>query len=283
MNLIHSSQLGNVHDTLNKVNVDFKEEYMMRLKDKVCIITGAGGGMGKVAAETFAKEGGKIAVFERDEKAGQATVDSIHNNGGEASLFVVDISNEENVKSAVAETITTYGRIDVLYNNAGVMPEADNSVVNTGESVWDLVMNINVKGIFFMTKYVIPEMEKNNSGSIINIASFVAQMGCSVPQDAYTASKGAVVALTKSLAIQFRPKGIRTNAISPGPIETPLLMEWLVSDEEAKKVRLDRQPAGRFGKPEDIVNCALYLASDESNWTNGANINVDGGITSNYF
>lgn len=283
MNLIHSSQLGNVHDTLNKVNVDFKEEYMMRLKDKVCIITGAGGGMGKVAAETFAKEGGKIAVFERDEKAGQATVDSIHNNGGEASLFVVDISNEENVKSAVAETITTYGRIDVLYNNAGVMPEADNSVVNTGESVWDLVMNINVKGIFFMTKYVIPEMEKNSSGSIINIASFVAQMGCSVPQDAYTASKGAVVALTKSLAIQFRPKGIRTNAISPGPIETPLLMEWLVSDEEAKKVRLDRQPAGRFGKPEDIVNCALYLASDESNWTNGANINVDGGITSNYF
>ncbi len=283
MNLIHSSQLGNVHDTLNKVNVDFKEEYMMRLKDKVCIITGAGGGMGKVAAETFAKEGGKIAVFERDEKAGQATVDSIHNNGGEASLFVVDISNEENVKSAVAETITTYGRIDVLYNNAGVMPEADNSVVNTEESVWDLVMNINVKGIFFMTKYVIPEMEKNNSGSIINIASFVAQMGCSVPQDAYTASKGAVVALTKSLAIQFRPKGIRTNAISPGPIETPLLMEWLVSDEEAKKVRLDRQPAGRFGKPEDIVNCALYLASDESNWTNGANINVDGGITSNYF
>ena len=283
MNLIHSSQLGNVHDTLNKVNVDFKEEYMMRLKDKVCIITGAGGGMGKVAAETFAKEGGKIAVFERDEKAGQATVDSIHNNGGEASLFVVDISNEENVKRAVAETITTYGRIDVLYNNAGVMPEADNSVVNTGESVWDLVMNINVKGIFFMTKYVIPEMEKNNSGSIINIASFVAQMGCSVPQDAYTASKGAVVALTKSLAIQFRPKGIRTNAISPGPIETPLLMEWLVSDEEAKKVRLDRQPAGRFGKPEDIVNCALYLASDESNWTNGANINVDGGITSNYF
>lgn len=283
MNLIHSSQLGNVHDTLNKVNVDFKEEYMMRLKDKVCIITGAGGGMGKVAAETFAKEGGIIAVFERDEKAGQATVDSIHNNGGEASLFVVDISNEENVKSAVAETITTYGRIDVLYNNAGVMPEADNSVVNTEESVWDLVMNINVKGIFFMTKYVIPEMEKNSSGSIINIASFVAQMGCSVPQDAYTASKGAVVALTKSLAIQFRPKGIRTNAISPGPIETPLLMEWLVSDEEAKKVRLDRQPAGRFGKPEDIVNCALYLASDESNWTNGANINVDGGITSNYF
>lgn len=255
----------------------------MRLQDKVCIITGAGGGMGRVAAQTFANEGAKIAVFERDAQAGQTTVDEITKNGGQAQFFKVDIANENNVKNAVEATVQTFGKIDVLYNNAGVMPEADNSVVNTSEDVWDLVMNINVKGIFLMTKYVIPEMEKNQSGSIINIASFVAQMGCSVPQDAYTASKGAVVSLTKSLAIQFRPKGIRTNAISPGPIETPLLMEWLVSDEDAKNVRLNRQPAGRFGKPEDIVNCALYLASDESDWTNGANINVDGGITANYF
>ncbi|GAA6825970.1 3-oxoacyl-ACP reductase [Helicobacter pylori] len=255
----------------------------MRLKDKVCIITGAGGGMGLVAAQKFAAEGAKVAVFERDELAGQTSTNDIVHNGGEAKFFQVDISNEQQVKQAVAQTVETFGKIDVLYNNAGVMPSADNSVVNTSEEVWDLVMNINVKGIFFMTKYVIPEMEKNKSGSIINIASFVAEMGCSVPQDAYTASKGAVVSLTKSLAIQFRPKGIRTNAISPGPIETPLLMEWLVSDEAAKKERLDRQPTGRFGKPEDIVNCALYLASDESDWTNGANINVDGGITANYF
>ncbi|HJF68306.1 MAG TPA: glucose 1-dehydrogenase [Staphylococcus kloosii] len=255
----------------------------MRLKDKVCIITGAGGGMGLVAAQKFAAEGAKVAVFERDESAGQTAANDIVHNGGEAKFFQVDISNEQQVKEAVEQTVETFGKIDVLYNNAGVMPSADNSVVNTSEEVWDLVMNINVKGIFFMTKYVIPEMEKNESGSIINIASFVAEMGCSVPQDAYTASKCAVVSLTKSLAIQFRPKGIRTNAISPGPIETPLLMEWLVSDEAAKKERLDRQPTGRFGKPEDIVNCALYLASDESDWTNGANINVDGGITANYF
>ncbi|MBF0737059.1 glucose 1-dehydrogenase [Staphylococcus arlettae] len=255
----------------------------MRLNNKVCIITGAGGGMGKVAAEKFAEQGGKIAVFERDVDAGQNTVATIQQNGGEAAFFKVDIANEQDVKNAVAATVEQFGKIDVLYNNAGVMPEADNSVVNTSEEVWDLVMNINVKGIFFMTKYVIPEMEKNQAGSIINIASFVAEMGCSVPQDAYTTSKGAVVSLTKSLAIQFRPKGIRTNAISPGPIETPLLMEWLVSDEDAKNVRLGRQPSGRFGKPEDIVNCALYLASDESDWTNGANINVDGGITANYF
>ena len=144
-------------------------------------------------------------------------------------------------------------------------------------------MNINVKGIFFMTKYIIPEMEKHNTGSIINIASFVAEMGCSVPQDAYTASKGAVVSLTKSLAIQFRPKGIRTNAISPGPIETPLLMGGSFQMKMLRMCVLGRQPSGRFGKPEDIVNCALYLASDESDWTNGANINVDGGITANYF
>lgn len=255
----------------------------MRLKDKVCIITGAGGGMGLVAAQKFAAEGAKVAVFERDESAGQTAANDIVHNGGEAKFFQVDIANEQQVKEAVEQTVATFGKIDVLYNNAGVMPSADNSVVNTSEEVWDLVMNINVKGIFFMTKYAIPEMEKNESGSIINIASFVAEMGCSVPQDAYTASKGAVVSLTKSLAIQFRPKGIRTNAISPGPIETPLLMEWLVSDEAAKKERLDRQPTGRFGKPEDIVNCALYLASDESDWTNGANINVDGGITANYF
>lgn len=255
----------------------------MRLKDKVCIITGAGGGMGEVAAQMFAKEGGKIAVFELNEQAGLETVNEIKENGGEAAFFLCNIANEQNVASAVSEVVEKYGKIDVLYNNAGVMPAEDHSVVDTSEEVWDLVMNVNVKGIFFMTKYVIPEMEKNQSGSIINIASFVAFMGCSVPQDAYTASKGAVCSLTKSLAIQFRPKGIRTNAICPGPIETPLLMEWLVTDEEAKRVRLDRQPAGRFGKPQDIVNCALYLASDEADWTNGALINVDGGITSNYF
>lgn len=255
----------------------------MRLKDKVCIITGAGGGMGKTAAVMFAKEGARVAVFEKNKEAGEQTAQEITRQGGEASFYEVDISNEQQVSDAVARVVTDFGKIDVLYNNAGVMPAADHSVVDTSEEVWDLVMNINVKGIFFMTKYVIPEMEKHQSGSIINIASFVAEMGCSIPQDAYTASKGAVVALTKSLAIQFRPKGIRTNAISPGPIETPLLMEWLVSDEEAKNVRLGRQPSGRFGKPEDIVNCAIYLASDESDWTNGANINVDGGITSNYF
>jgi NAD(P)-dependent dehydrogenase (short-subunit alcohol dehydrogenase family) len=149
--------------------------------------------------------------------------------------------------------------------------------------VWDRVMAVNVRGIFLCCKYAIPQMHRQGRGSIINVASFVALVGCSVPQDAYTASKGAVIALTKSLAIQFRPQGIRSNAICPGPIETPMMTDWLLKDEAARQLRLSRQPSGRFGRPEDIVNCALYLASDESDWTNGAVLVIDGGITSNYF
>jgi NAD(P)-dependent dehydrogenase (short-subunit alcohol dehydrogenase family) len=149
--------------------------------------------------------------------------------------------------------------------------------------VWDRVMAVNVRGIFLCCKYAVPQMQQQGRGSIINVASFVALVGCSVPQDAYTASKGAVIALTKSLAIQFRPQGIRSNAICPGPIETPMMTEWLLKDEAARTLRLNRQPSGRFGRPEDVVNCALYLASDESDWTNGAVLVIDGGITSNYF
>lgn len=255
----------------------------MRLEGKVCIITGAGGGMGRTAAQMFAQRGAKVAVFELNQEAGEETVTEIQKEGGEATFFHCNVTDEEAVQEAISQVVQLYGNIDCLYNNAGVMPETDHSVIDTPAEVWDLVLNVNVKGVYLMSKYVIPEMLKKQKGSIINIASFVAMMGCSVPQDAYTASKGAVVSLSRSMAIQFRPYGIRTNAICPGPIETPLLMDWLVKDEEAKKLRLNRQPSGRFGKPEDIVNCAIYLASDESDWTNGAIINVDGGITCNYF
>jgi NAD(P)-dependent dehydrogenase (short-subunit alcohol dehydrogenase family) len=255
----------------------------MRLQDKVCVITGAGSGMGQTAALMFGKEGAKVAVFEISEQAGRQTVEQVQAAGGEASFFACNVADEESVKAAVGQTIERYGNIDVLYNNAGIMPAEDHSVIDTSVEVWDKVMAVNVRGIFLMCKHVIPEMIRQGKGSIINIASFVAFMGCSVPQDAYTASKGAVISLTRSLAIQFRPKGIRSNAICPGPIETPLLTEWLVKDEEAKRIRLSRQPSGRFGKPEDIVHCAIYLASDESDWTNGAILQVDGGISCNYF
>jgi NAD(P)-dependent dehydrogenase (short-subunit alcohol dehydrogenase family) len=173
--------------------------------------------------------------------------------------------------------------VDVLYNNAGVMPEADHSVIDTDVYTWDRVMAVNLRGVFLGCKFAIPRMLEQGSGSIINISSFVALLGCSVPQDAYTASKGAVLSLTRSLAVQFGPQGVRSNAICPGPIETPLLMDWLLKDEAAKQLRLARNPTGRFGKPEEIVNLAIYLASDESRWTNGAAMVVDGGISVNYF
>jgi len=255
----------------------------MRLKDKVSIITGAGSGMGRAAALLFAAHGAKVVVAEFSEAAGNETVRLVREAGGEATFVRVDVSNEADAKGMVDHAVATYGRLDVLYNNAGIMPEADHSVIDTEVAVWDQVMAVNVRGVFLGCKYAIPAMAAGGSGSIINIASFVALLGCSVPQDAYTASKGALLSLTRSLAVQFGPKGIRTNAICPGPIETPLLMDWLLKDEAAKQLRLARNPTGRFGKPEEIVNMAIYLASDESRFTNGAQLVVDGGISVNYF
>jgi NAD(P)-dependent dehydrogenase (short-subunit alcohol dehydrogenase family) len=239
--------------------------------------------MGRVAAELFAGEGAKVVVAEFGEAAGTETVRRVRDAGGEATFVRTDVSSEADARAMVDHAIDTYGRLDVLYNNAGIMPEADHSVVDTDVATWDQVMAVNVRGVFLGCKYAIPRMIENGGGSIINIASFVALLGCSVPQDAYTASKGALLSLTRSLAVQFGPNGIRTNAICPGPVETPLLMDWLVKDEEAKRIRLARNPTGRFGKPEEIVNMALYLASDESRWTNGAQLVVDGGISVNYF
>jgi NAD(P)-dependent dehydrogenase (short-subunit alcohol dehydrogenase family) len=247
------------------------------------VITGAGSGMGRVACEVFAREGARVAALEVVAETGAETVEGVRAAGGDATFVACDVSDEASVRAAIAAVIARYGQVDVLYNNAGIMPPADHSVVDTSVEVWDRVMAVNVRGIFLCCKYVIPEMLARERGSIINVASFVALVGCSVPQDAYTASKGAVISLTKSLAIQFRPRGIRSNAICPGPIETPMLLDWLLKDEDARRLRLDRQPSGRFGRPEDIVNCALYLASDEADWTNGAVLVVDGGITSNYF
>lgn len=255
----------------------------MRLSDKVCIITGAGSGMGRTAALMFAAEGARVVVAEFGQVAGEETVRLVREAGGQASFVKVDVSNEADAKAMVDHAVATHGRLDVLYNNAGIMPEEDHSVIDTSVETWDRVMAVNVRGVFLGCKYAIPRMVEQGSGSIVNISSFVALMGCSNPQDAYTASKGAVLALTKSLAVQFAPKGVRTNAICPGPVETPLLMDWLVKDEEAKRIRLARNPTGRFGKAEEIVYMAMYLASDESRWTNGAAMVLDGGITVNYF
>ncbi len=255
----------------------------MRLDGKVTIITGGGSGMGKTAAELFAREGARVVVSDVSEAAGEGVVSAVRAAGGEATFVRADVANEDDARAMVQHAVAAYGRVDALYNNAGIMPEADHSVIDTDVATWDTVMAVNVRGVFLGCKYAIPQMLEQGSGSIINIASFVAILGCSVPQDAYTASKGAVLALTRSLAVQFAGRGVRSNSISPGPIETPLLMDWLLKDEAAKALRLNRNPSGRFGKPEEIVNVGIYLASDESRWTNGANFVIDGGITVNYF
>jgi NAD(P)-dependent dehydrogenase (short-subunit alcohol dehydrogenase family) len=255
----------------------------MRLNEKVSIITGAGGGMGRVAALRFAAEGSRVVVADNRKAAADETVRQVRAAGGEATPIAVDVSAEADAKAMVDAAIQTYGHLDVLYNNAGIMPEADHSVVDTPVEAWDQVMAVNVRGVYLACKHAIPRMIERGSGSIINVSSFVAILGCSVPQDAYTASKGAVLALTRSLAVQFAPHGVRANAILPGPVETPLLMDWLLKDEEAKKIRLARNPTGRFGKAEEVVALAVYLASDESAWTNGASLVVDGGISVNYF
>jgi len=240
----------------------------MRLKDKVCIITGASSGMGLEAAKLFAKEGAK--VVRTDIKEGPDVPDT---------FFVrADVSREADCKALVDAAVRKHGGIDVLYNNAGIFPPDDHSVLDTEEKVWDRVFAVNVKGTAFPCKYGIPEILKRGGGSVINIASFVAMLGCTVPQDAYTASKGAIIALTKSLAVQFGPRGVRANAICPGPIETPLLTEWLLKEPAEKAKRLNRIPMGRFGRPSDIVAAALYLASDEAGWITGATLHVNGGM-----
>jgi NAD(P)-dependent dehydrogenase (short-subunit alcohol dehydrogenase family) len=244
-----------------------------RLKGKVVLVTGANSGMGLAAVNRFMAEGAQVVGLD-------LKIDKLPKG---ALGLQCDVTKEAQVKSAVEQTVKKFGALHVLYNNAGVFPSDDHSVVDTEEKVWDFVYAVNVKGIAWVCKYGIPELVKAKGGSVINVASFVALVGCSVPQDAYTASKGAVIALTKSLAVQFGPQGVRSNAICPGPIETPLLMDWLLKEPKEKAKRMNRIPMGRFGKTDDIVNLALYLASDESTWTNGAALVCDGGITSNYF
>lgn len=256
---------------------------MDRLKDKVCVITGGATGMGGTASRLFACEGAKVVIGDLKAEEAEKTVDSIKKDGGKAAFEQCDVSKEKDCEALIQQAVKTFGGVDVLYNNAGIFPSNDHSILDTPENVFDLVYAVNLKGIALASKYAVPEMIKRGGGSVINIASFVAILGCTVPQDAYTASKGAVVALTKSMAVQFGKDKVRTNVICPGPIETPLLTSWLLNNPVERNKRLPRIPLGRFGKPEDVVYMAVHLASDESSWTNGAVILIDGGITSNYF
>jgi NAD(P)-dependent dehydrogenase (short-subunit alcohol dehydrogenase family) len=254
----------------------------MRLSGKVALITGAASGMGRLAVEVFAREGASVIATDRREPALRETIAAIETSGGNVLGIAGDVSNASDVQRWVEEGVRAFGKLDVLYNNAGIFPGEDTSVVDTPEDVYQRVLDVNLKGVFLCCKYGVPELIKAGGGSIVNVASFVALVGCTVPQDAYTASKGAVLSLTRSLAVQYGKHGVRANAICPGPIMTPLL-ENLFPNEDAKNLRLNRIPLGRFGRPEDIVNAALFLASDESSFMTGTQFVVDGGISVNYF
>jgi NAD(P)-dependent dehydrogenase (short-subunit alcohol dehydrogenase family) len=253
----------------------------MRLKDKVALITGAGSGIGREAALLFAREGASVVVAEVADDAGRHTAADIEKAGGRAHFVHADVSQGNDVRAMVGEAEKTYGRVNVLFNNAGVFPDADGSVLDTDEETWDFVLRVNLKGVFLGCKYGIPALLRAGGGSIVNTASFVALMGAATPQIAYTSSKGGVLALTREVAIEFARKGIRVNALCPGPVDTPLLQE-LFRDPERRKRRLVHIPMGRLARADEVAKAALFLASDESSYINGAAFTVDGGITAAY-
>ncbi len=252
---------------------------MGRLTGKVALITGASSGLGRVGAERFAQEGAQIVIADIND--GDEAVEAIAAAGGEATFVRCDVTDEESVESAVAHAVETFGGLHVLYNNAGVMLGDDDGPTNTSIATYNLTMDINVKGVLLGCRYAIPAMLESGGGSIVNVASFVAHMGAATPQIAYTASKGAVLAMTREIATIYARQGIRANALCPGPIMTPLLAKFL-SDDDKRNRRLVHIPMGRFGEPIEIANGALFLASDESSWMTGQSLIIDGGITSAY-
>lgn len=253
----------------------------MRLKNKTALITGAGSGIGRATALLFAQEGAQVVAVDIDDATGEETVNLVREEGGQASYVHADISLAQDCQDMVQKAEDTYGSLDILFNNAGIMHSQDDDAINTSEEVWDLTLAINLKGVFLGCKYGIPALQRAGGGSIINTASFVALMGAATPQLAYTASKGGVLAMTRELAIVHARENIRVNALCPGPLHTELLMKFL--DSEAKKQRrLVHIPMGRFGLAEEMAQAALYLASEESSFVTGTEFKVDGGITAAY-
>lgn len=253
----------------------------MRLKDKVALITGAGSGIGRETALVFAAEGAKIVVVDVNDAAGNETVALLKKQGGEAVYVHADVSKAADCEKMVNVAEQTFGKLNVLFNNAGIMHSNDDNAMTTDEEVWDLTMAINLKGVFLGCKYGIPALKRAGGGSIINTASFVAILGAATPQVAYTASKGGVLAMTRELAIVHARENIRVNALCPGPLRTELLMKFL-NTEEKKQRRLVHIPMGRFGEAKEMAFAALYLASDESSYVTGTEFIVDGGITAAY-
>ncbi len=253
----------------------------MRLRDKVALITGGASGIGKETSLLFAREGAAVVVVDIADEAGAAVVRQIEAEGGQALYQHADVSRASDCAAMVAAAESRFGKLNVLFNNAGIMHSADDDSQTTEESVFDLTMAINVKGVFFGCKYGIPALRRAGGGSVINTASFVALLGAATAQIAYTASKGAVLAMSRELAVIHAREQIRVNALCPGPLRTELLMKFLDS-EEKKQRRLVHIPMGRFGEAHEMAKAALFLASDDSSYMTGSEFVVDGGITSAY-
>ncbi|HKI58174.1 MAG TPA: glucose 1-dehydrogenase [Trueperaceae bacterium] len=253
----------------------------MRLKGKVALITGAGSGIGRESALLFAEEGAAVVAADVREDAARETATMIERSGGRAGAVRADVARAGDCEAMVAYAERTFGRLDVLFNNAGIMDSRDDDAVTTEEEVWDLTMAINAKGVYLGCKYGVPALRRAGGGSIINTASFVALLGAATPQVAYTASKGAVLALTRELAVVHARENIRVNALCPGPLRTELLMKFLDTDAK-KQRRLVHVPMGRFGEAREMAKAALYLASDDASYVTGSEFVVDGGITAAY-
>jgi len=252
---------------------------MARLDGKVCVITGAGGGMGREAAIAFTAEGASVCAADVNLAAAEETVSMCT---GAAFAIGVDVASESDVAAMMRATADRFGGIDVLYNNAGISPDDDASVLDTSVEAWQRVQDVNTKGVFLCCKHGIPYLRERGGGSVINVASFVAILGAATSQISYTASKGAVLSMSRELAVQFAREGIRVNALCPGPVETPLLLNIFGGDPAALERRRVHWPTGRLAKPREIVNGALFLASDESSYVTGSTFLVDGGLTAAY-
>ncbi|NBO08442.1 MAG: 3-oxoacyl-ACP reductase [Actinobacteria bacterium] len=250
---------------------------MKRLEGRVAVITGAGSGIGYATAKRFADEGAKVVVVDMNPESGNAVAKEV---GG---IFVAaDVTNEEQVQAMYKTAFDTYGRIDIAFNNAGISPPDDDSILTTGIDAWRRVQEVNLTSVYLCCKYVIPYMQKGGKGSIINTASFVATMGAATSQISYTASKGGVLAMSRELGVQFAREGIRVNALSPGPVNTPLLQELFAKDKERAARRLVHIPMGRFADAAEIAAAVAFLASDDSSFITSSNFLVDGGISGAY-
>jgi NAD(P)-dependent dehydrogenase (short-subunit alcohol dehydrogenase family) len=252
---------------------------MGRLEGKVAVITGAGGGMGREAAIVFAQEGARVCAADVN---GDAAAETVSLCAGDAFACIVDVANEEDVRAMYAAAKDRFGGIDVLYNNAGISPPEDAGIFETSVEAWQRVQDVNAKGVFLCCKHGIPSLLERGGGSVINVASFAALIGAATSQISYTASKGAVLAMSRELAVQFARSGVRVNALCPGTVDTPLLRRIWGDDPAAAQRRLVHIPVGRLAQPREIVNAALFLASDESSYVNGATFVVDGGVTAAY-